>query len=71
MGDGGLVYLVSTQLASNSAGSSAGARAGGAVAIYGGRAFFDASTFQGNTDQASRRTSVILRGGFVLIWFFV
>jgi hypothetical protein len=67
VGDGGLVYLVSTQLASNSAGSSAGARVGGAVAINGGRAFFDASTFQGNTDQASRRTSVEFRSGSRLI----
>jgi hypothetical protein len=58
VGDGGLVYSVSTQLSSNNAGSSAGTRAGGAVEINSRRACFNASTFQENIDQASRRTIV-------------
>lgn len=58
VGDGGLVYSVSTQLSSNSAGSTAGTRAGGAVATNGGRACFIASSFHDNFDQASRRTIV-------------
>lgn len=53
VGDGGLAYFVSTQLITNSAGAPApaSARAGGAVAVQGGRAFFDGGVFTSNADQ--------------------
>ncbi|GAQ83565.1 hypothetical protein KFL_001530075 [Klebsormidium nitens] len=54
VGEGGLAYLVSTQFSGNSAGAPAptSARAGGAVAVQGGRAFFDAAVFTANADQS-------------------